>query len=137
MNVPKQIVTQAVSLARKSRDNAYAPYSEYQVGACVVAYNPTDDDFELYTGCNVENGNFTNTIHAEQLAITKAVEDGNKELIGLAVATADGDDSEPCGLCQQHLIEFAPVDTPIYIQTSGEEYIEKPLSECTPFNLTQ
>jgi cytidine deaminase len=134
MDIDETTITTAVEKAVENRKNAYAPYSDYAVGSCVIVQ--TDEGDSVYfTGCNVENGNFTNTIHAEQLAITKAVEAGFDTITALVVATADGESSEPCGLCQQHLIEFATQETPVILQTSGAEYTIKPLAECTPFEL--
>lgn len=126
----------AIEEAIEARDDAYAPYSEYSVGASVIVES-TDPEYtyEFYTGCNIENGNYSNTTHAEELAIDRAVKDGHREILALVVATQDGDHSEPCGRCQQDLMEFGSVDTPVIVQETGTEYTETTLADCTPFNL--
>lgn len=135
--LPEDVIQTGVEKAIGARENAYNPYSEYSVGACVVVetmYADTDEDYVFFTGANIENVNFTNTTHAEQLAIDTAVVNGYRNMSALIVATADGDENGPCGLCQQHFIEFASKETPVYIQTTGTEYICRELQDCTPFD---
>lgn len=135
--LPEDVIENGVEKAIATREDTYSPYSEYGVGACVIidtTYADTDGEYVFITGANIENANYTNTTHAEQLAIDKAVLEGYRNIDGLVVATADGDENGPCGLCQQHLIEFGSETTPVYIQTTGTEYITRELQECTPFN---
>ena len=136
----KRVKQEAVKHAIEARSNAYAPYSEYNVGACIATItgenkpNTSPSEIKYYTGANIENANFTNTTHAEQNAINKAVLNGHTDFLTLAVATKNGDENGPCGLCQQHLIEHAPETIPILIQTTNNQYNEKQLADCTPFN---
>lgn len=88
--------------------DAYAPHSNYHVGAALVT-----DTGEVYTGVNIENDNYTNTRHAEEVAIMKAVDDGHRKIEKLAVTTEDqntdivGRESpEPCGSCKQTITQF-------------------------------
>lgn len=87
--------------ARQMRQAAYAPYSKYTVGAALLA-----SDGEIYTGCNVENAAYPATICAEQVAVTKAVSEGARTLVAMAIATENG--GAPCGICRQVMNEFSP-----------------------------
>jgi cytidine deaminase len=87
--------------AREAVDRSYAPYSEYYVGAALATADGT-----VYTGCNVENANYSNSVHAEELALSKAVEDGHREFEVVAVSSDRRDGVTPCGMCRQSLSEF-------------------------------
>lgn len=90
-------------LARKSAKNAYAPFSGFKVGAAILT---TGGD--VFTGVNVENSSYGATICAERVACTKAVSEGFREFEAIAIATYDGVEASPCGMCRQFLFEFAP-----------------------------
>ena len=92
-------------LLQKARDAmayAYAPYSGYRVGAALLAA-----DGKVFTGCNVENAAYGNTLCAERTALCKAVSEGAREFTKIAIA-ASGSAPFPCGACRQSLYEFAP-----------------------------
>jgi cytidine deaminase len=80
-----------VDSARQAMDAAYAPHSEYSVGAALRAA-----DGSVFTGWNVENANYSNSIHAEELAISKAVERGVREFDTIAVEESDADRWHAC-----------------------------------------
>jgi len=88
-----------VERAAQAREFAYAPYSGYRVGAALLAKSG-----RVYTGCNVENAVYPLTICAERAAVVKAVSEGEREFVALAVVTEDG--GSPCGSCRQTLREF-------------------------------
>ncbi len=90
-----------VKLAQVARHKAYAPYSHYDVGAALLAKSG-----QVFTGCNVENAVYPMVICAEQTAIVKAVSEGQREFIAIAIATRNG--GSPCGACRQVMREFAP-----------------------------
>lgn len=90
-------------LARKSAENAYAPFSGFKVGAAILT---TGGD--VFTGVNVENSSYGATICAERVACTKAVSEGFREFEAIAIATYGGVEVSPCGMCRQFLFEFAP-----------------------------
>jgi cytidine deaminase len=90
-----------IDLATKAREQAYAPYSNYAVGAALRGKSG-----RIYTGCNVENAVYSLTICAERNALFKAVSEGEREFGALAVVTANG--GSPCGSCRQVLAEFGP-----------------------------
>ena len=98
--------------AREAMENAYAPYSGHAVGAALLA-----DDGTVYTGCNVENINYTNTTHAEQAAVSNAVSDGQERdaFTAIAIVTPGDDVVPPCGLCRQTLSEVCEGDMPVYV----------------------
>ena len=90
-----------IELALRTRERAYAPYSNYHVGAAVRM-----ESGRLFGGCNVENASYGLTICAERSAIFQAVAAGEKKLIAVAVAATNG--VTPCGACRQVLAEFGP-----------------------------
>lgn len=88
-----------VAMAVRARARAYAPYSRYAVGAALLTASG-----RVYTGCNVENASYPLGICAERVAVFKAVSEGERDLVAIAVVTADG--GAPCGACRQVLAEF-------------------------------
>ncbi|MFC6835593.1 cytidine deaminase [Halomarina ordinaria] len=101
--------TELVARAREALDDAYVPYSEYRVGAALETADGT-----VYTGCNIENANYSNSLHAEEVAVAGAVRDGHTEFARLAVASGARDGVTPCGMCRQTLAEFADADLPVF-----------------------
>lgn len=94
----EQLLKKAVEML----DFAYVPYSGYRVGAALLGR-----DGKVYTGCNVENAAYGNTLCAERTALCKAVSEGAREFTTIAIA-AVGSAPFPCGACRQSLYEFAP-----------------------------
>jgi cytidine deaminase len=88
-----------IDLANEARRRAYAPYSKYPVGAALRTKSG-----RLYTGVNVENAAYPQTMCAERVAIFKAVSEGETEFEVIAVATDNG--GSPCGGCRQVMAEF-------------------------------
>ena len=91
-----------IELATEAREQAYAPYSNYAVGAALRGKSG-----RVYTGCNVENAVYSLTICAERNALFKAVSEGEREFVALAVVTANG--GSPCGSCRQVLADLGHV----------------------------
>ena len=89
-------------MAVKASENAYAPFSNFHVGAALLA-----KDGKIYTGVNVENSSFGGTICAERTAMVKAISDGCREFEAIAIA-GNGGTSWPCGICRQFMYEFCP-----------------------------
>lgn len=108
--------TNLVEAAITAAEQAYAPYSDYRVGAALLTA-----DGPIYTGCNVENASYGATICAERTAIFKAVSEGQRQFRAIAVATANG--GSPCGICRQVMREFAPDLTVIVTDFQGTSRI--------------
>jgi cytidine deaminase len=92
-----------VALAVQARQRAYAPYSNFPVGAALLGRSG-----RVFTGCNVENAAYPLTTCAERTAVTKAVSEGESSFEAIAVVTATG--ATPCGACRQILREFGGPD---------------------------
>ena len=88
-----------INLANEARRLAYAPYSKYQVGAALRTKSG-----RIYTGCNIENAAYPNSVCAERVAIYKAVSEGEREFEVIVVVTPNG--GSPCGGCRQAMAEF-------------------------------
>jgi len=87
--------------ARRARRFAYAPYSRFRVGAAVL-----DEHGRIHTGCNVECGSYGLCNCAERVAIQKAVSEGTRRVVAVAVAGPDAREVTPCGACRQLMAEF-------------------------------
>jgi cytidine deaminase len=99
-----------VSAARKAQQNAYAPYSHFPVGAALLTKNG-----KIYTGCNVENAAYPSGICAERTAIFKAVSEGEREFVAIAVIGPTEQPISPCGACRQVMAEFSDADSPLIV----------------------
>lgn len=108
-----------IRLALEAQKNAYAPYSNFHVGASVLA-----DNGRVYTGCNIENASYGATICAERTAVGKAVSDGAKRILAVAVTSDSMEYTMPCGICRQVLSEFCAAETPMYLGNRHGEYSE-------------
>lgn len=94
-----------IECAKRYRENAYAPYSGYKVGAAVLTSGG-----RLYGGCNIELASYTLTRHSEMVALDKAISEGEREFTALAVITDDRAAPFPCALCRQVMKEYCSVD---------------------------
>jgi len=90
-----------IDVARRVRDDAHAPYSEFKVGAALEG-----DDGQIYTGCNVENATYGLSVCAERVAVFKAVSEGARKFRRVAVVADTDTLTPPCGACRQILWEF-------------------------------
>jgi len=112
--------------ARAAMEQSYAPYSEYRVGAALRTADGT-----VFTGCNVENSNYSNSLHAEELALGAAVAAGHREFDRLAVTSGKRDGITPCGMCRQSLAEFCDDDL-VIVCDEGAETAEYTLGDLLP-----
>ena len=117
---PEMLVRQAL----QAREQAYAPYSHFAVGAALLLR-----DGRVVRGANVENASFGLTVCAERIAVFKAITEGSREFAALAVATARG--ASMCGACRQVLREFAPT-LPIYLADATGAFRTHTLQELLP-----
>jgi len=121
--------------ANNARKNSYTPYSHYTVGAALLC-----SDGEIITGCNIENSSYGATICAERTAIFKAVSNGKKDFLAIAVAGSEegcelNQFAYPCGICRQVMREFVnPKTFMVYIAGPNGEFIEKTLDDLLPYS---
>ncbi len=121
-----------IKKAKEARERAYAPYSEFLVGAALLT-----DGGKIYTGCNIESASFTPTNCAERTAFFKAVSEGERNFAAIAVIGArNGSESygacPPCGVCRQVMREFCGEDFKIILADSENKYKIYSLSELLP-----
>lgn len=115
--------------AFKAMDNAYAPYSNYHVGACVAC-----KDGKTFYGANIENASYPNGVCGERSAIFAAYSNGyRKQDIEAIAIVSDGDRiGTPCGMCRQVLSELLEQGTPIYL-SNGKEEVEMTIAKLLPY----
>lgn len=123
-------MAQLLDAAQEAVGNAYAPYSGYEVGAALETTDGT-----VYTGCNVEIANYSNSLHAEEVALGTAVADGHRSFERLAVVSGERDGVTPCGMCRQTLAEFCSPAFEIRCDT-GETVETYRLGELLPEPIT-
>lgn len=116
---------QLIEAAKQARQWAYAPYSHYQVGAAVLTASG-----RLYDGVNIENAAYPATICAERVAVYKAVSEGERQFVALAVVTDNG--GTPCGICRQVLAEFGLETIILVADDSGKIKLETSLKDLLP-----
>jgi cytidine deaminase len=115
-----------VAAARLARERAVAPYSNFKVGAALEAVDGT-----IVTGCNIENASYGLTLCAERVAMFKALSDGHRHFIRMAVVADTQDPTSPCGACRQVLWEFAQ-DLEIVLANLAEVKGRHRLAELLP-----
>lgn len=104
------VQNELLARARAVASYAYAPYSEFPVGAAALAA-----DGSIHTGCNVENASYGLTICAERAAVSAAVSAGHRQIVAVAVSAPKASHTTPCGACRQFLNEFRPASTDMAI----------------------
>jgi len=113
-----------IALAAQARARAYAPYSQFAVGAALLAKSG-----RVYTACNVENVSYGLSVCAERAAVFKAVSEGEREFEAIAVVTETG--VTPCGACRQVLREFGE-DIRVIVADASGRYRVFSLRELLP-----
>ena len=115
-----------MGIAHEAWENSYAPYSDFQVGAALLAA-----DGSIYTGCNIENASYGATNCAERTAIFKAVSEGKRAFTAIAIAAKNGSTAYPCGICLQVMNEFMP-EGKVFLEEEGriKIYSVKELLPC-------
>jgi len=117
MPVEKATLLAMVAAAIDQREHAYAPYSDFKVGAAVLGGTGK----KVYLGCNVENASYGLSVCAERVAILKAISEGEREIKAVVVCAGESSPSPPCGACLQVIAEFAPKDEPTTIVTCSAD----------------
>ena len=122
--------------AMKARENAYAPYSNFYVGAALLTNFEKDGKPLIYTGCNIENSAFSPTNCAERTAFFKAVSEGKREFAAIAICGGKDGEAEdycpPCGVCRQVMREFCGPSFRVLLVKGTGERREFTLAELLP-----
>ena len=109
-----------IKIAFAARKYAYEPYSHFKVGAALLTKSN-----RVYTGCNIENASFPAGLCAERVSISKAISEGDKEFIKIAIVGGNEDIEEPkdycfpCGICRQTMAEFCDKEFEIILFDNG------------------
>ena len=122
----EKIFQELIDRALKDRENAYAPYSKFQVGAALLT-----EDEKIYTGCNIENTSLGLSICAERVAIFKAVSDGFRSFKAIAIICDRIVPCAPCGACRQVMMEFSP-DMEVIMANLQDKIKIKKVKELLP-----
>lgn len=129
----ENVTQKLIQAALAARETAYAPYSHYTVGAALLTA-----EGDIYPGGNIENASYGASNCAERTAFFKAVSEGRRKFLAIAVAGGmEGgepvDYAYPCGICRQVMQEFTGDDFRIYVVKSETDYKEYRLGELLPF----
>lgn len=125
MTVTKEEKQSLIDLANEARQKAYVPYSNYPVGSALRTKSG-----RIYTGVNIENAAYPQTMCAERVAIFKAVSEGEKEFEAISVVTDNG--GSPCGGCRQVLAEFGLDTVVLLADKDGRLVKETTVKELLP-----
>lgn len=130
--IKEETIHNLINIAVQQLEFSYAPYSNFKVGAALLAKNG-----KIYTGCNIENASYTPTNCAERTAFFKAVSEGVREFDAICIVGGkDGVLTEyapPCGVCRQVMTEFCDPETfQIILAVSQEKYAVYSLKELHP-----
>lgn len=118
-----------LKIAEEARFNSYSPYSNFRVGAALLTA-----DEKVYTGCNIESASYGATNCAERTAIFKAVSEGEREFVKIAISSDNSEKNEPtwpCGICRQVIVEFAE-NIKIITGSSTGDILETNIQELLP-----
>ncbi len=122
-----------IQKAAQARKRAYAPYSEFTVGAALLC-----EDGTVYTGCNIENASYGATVCAERTAFFKAVSEGEGDFAAIAIVGGPDDKPyefcPPCGMCRQVMTEFCDLDRFRIVLSNGSEQRIYSLKEMMPYS---
>ena len=121
----KALIQEAI----EAKKNSYSPYSNFVVGAALLC-----KDGKIYRGCNIENGAYPTSICAERVALFKAVSEGERDFIGIAIVSSSGEITPPCGACRQALSEFVKGDFKVILAKNQDEYKTYDFAELLPLS---
>ena len=124
-------ITDLIQKAIEVKNRAYAPYSNFHVGAALLT-----KDGQVFQGCNIENISFSPTVCAERTAIFAAVVEGNFDFKAIVIASDDEEFSSPCGVCRQVLSEFVNQDFVIIQINSSLQSRKMKFSDFFPYPFT-
>ena len=119
-----------IEVAKKYREFSYSPYSKFKVGAAVLTKSG-----KVFGGCNIENSSYPVTICAERTAIFKAVSEGEREIVAIALIADTEGPCSPCGACRQVMGEFK-INRIIMANLKGDKKVVT-LEEVLPFAFSE
>lgn len=119
-------VGKLINAAKEARERAYAPYSNFRVGAAILTR-----DGRCYTGCNIENASYSLTCCAERVALFKAVSGGERDFAAIALTAGTEEYCTPCGACRQALAEFGG-DIKVVMANRRGDYLVQTVAELLP-----
>lgn len=117
--------------AKQAKENSYAPYSNFNVGAAVIGKNG-----KIYSGSNVENSSYGLTICAERAAIFKMVNNGEREISAILIIGDTEKFLPPCGACRQVISEFSTNETIVYMCNKYEKFKKMTVEELIPLKFS-
>lgn len=115
-HLDKALIDRMLAEARAAAENAYAPYSNFPVGACILTA-----DGDLVRGANIENASYPMTTCAERVAVTTAAANGVRTIVAVAVTAPRAYQASPCGACRQVLNEFKPSEGVMTVILDGQD----------------
>lgn len=124
MNFDRKALLRAAMEARKF---SYAPFSNFHVGAALLCA-----DGKIFSGCNIENSAYSPTLCAERCAVAKAISEGARDFIAIAVVGPEESQTTPCGVCRQVLYEFSDEELIVLCGGTDEHYMETTLGALLP-----
>jgi cytidine deaminase len=119
---------QLIEAAKQARLNAYAPYSNFKVGAAILAQDGT-----IVTGCNIENASYGLCNCAERTALFKAYSEGVTDFTAIAVIADSEGPVSPCGACRQVMLELCPGTLPVLLSNLHGERFDTTVEDLLPF----
>lgn len=119
-------------VATAARQRAYAPYSNFPVGAAILT-----EDGAIIPGCNVENSSYGLTICAERNAFARAVADGHKKAVAVAIVVDTPEPTPPCGMCRQTMAEFGESTLEVRSRNLQGKELATSLTDLLPHAFTK
>ena len=123
--------SELIKKAMSARENAYAPYSRFKVGAALLC-----EDGSIFTGFNIENKSYPATMCAERTALYSAIGQGHKKFKAIAVIGSSPEPCYPCGICRQVFSEFCDGEFIFYICSEDGSCVEKTFDEILPYTFS-
>lgn len=132
MYLSDEITNKLLNEAFTIQKRAYAPYSNFRVGAALLCGSG-----KIYHGCNIENASYSPTCCAERLTIFKAISEGERDFLALAIVSDSNQPTPPCGVCRQVLAEFCQAYMPIICSDKNGKFSTVSLGELLPMVFTK
>lgn len=124
-------IEELIQIALDNKTNSYSPYSNFRVSAVVMTKNG-----EIYKGVNIENASYPATICAERSALAAAISEGARDFPTIVI-TGDSEDTYPCGVCRQFMVEVLDIDTKVVIANSPTDYKTYSMEDLLPHSFSK